>query len=126
LREERKEAIRRNARAEATEIAALSDYDIAQHWTPDKIYLGVHSKKQLSALLEEMGVDDPRATGLKKDDLVAFVAETAAARRFAPRDLAWPSATLGTADPDNASVDDDTAEPEPDGDTVVKPSNLAA
>ena len=93
LREERKEAIRRNARAEAAEIAVLADYDIAQHWTPDEAYLAVHSKKQLLSLLGEMGLDDPRAGMLKKAELVTFVAEAAAERQFAPRGLAWPSAT---------------------------------
>jgi ParB family chromosome partitioning protein len=51
--------------------------------------LAVHSKKQLSALLEEMEVEDDRAKALKKDDLVTFVAEAAAARQWAPAALAW-------------------------------------
>jgi len=92
LREERKERIQHGARAEAGEIARLCGYDIAQHWTPDAAYLAVHTKKQLQALLVEMGVDDPRATSLKKDELVTFVAEAALERRFAPRALTWPSA----------------------------------
>ena len=92
LREERKDRIQQGARAEAGEIAELCGYDIAQHWTPDAAYLAVHTKKQLQALLTEMGVDDPRAAALKKDELVTFVAETAAERRFAPRALAWPLA----------------------------------
>jgi ParB family chromosome partitioning protein len=121
LKEERKEAIRRNARAEAAEIAALTDYDIAQHWTPDEAYLGVHSKKQLFALLEEMGVDDPRAAGLKKDDLVTFVAETAATRRFAPRALAWPSATPAAGDPGGDSPGEEASDSEPDGDIADAP-----
>lgn len=77
------------ARAEAAEIAALCGADISAHWTPDAAYLAVHSKKQLLALLEEMGVEDDRAKVLKKDDLVAFVAESAAERQWAPSALAW-------------------------------------
>jgi len=38
-----------------------------------------------------MGVDDPSAAALKKDELVTFVAEAAAERRFAPRALGWAS-----------------------------------
>ena len=53
-----------------------------------------------------MGVDDPRAGALKKDELVTFVAEAAAERRFAPRALAWPS-----VGPDAGT---DVIEPEPD------------
>jgi ParB family chromosome partitioning protein len=92
LREERKDRIQQGARAEAGEIAELCGYDIAQHWAPDAAYLAVHTKKQLQALLTEMGVDDPRAATLKKDELVTFVAEAAAERRFAPQALAWASA----------------------------------
>ena len=94
LREDRKDRISQAARAEAGEIAELCGYDIAQHWTPDAVYLAVHTKKQLQALLAEMGVDDPRAASLKKDELVTFVAEAAAERRFAPRALAWSSSAV--------------------------------
>ena len=89
LREARTSLIRHAARAEAAEIAALCGADISAHWTPDAAYLAVHSKKQLLALLEEMGVEDDRARALKKDDLVAFVAESAAERQWAPSALAW-------------------------------------
>jgi ParB family chromosome partitioning protein len=106
LREERKDRIQRGARAEAGEIAELCGYDIAQLWTPDATYLAVHTKKQLQALLAEMGVDDPRAATLKKDELVTFVAEAAAERRFAPQALAWASAP--------ALADKVEAEPETD------------
>ena len=92
LREDHRTLIGHAARAEAGEIAQLCGYDIAQHWTPDAAYLAVHTKKQLQALLAEMGVDDPRAATLKKDELVTFVAEAAAERRFAPKALAWPTA----------------------------------
>ncbi len=89
LREARTSLIRHAARAEAAEIAALCGADISAHWTPDAAYLAVHSKKQLLALLEEMAVEDDRAKVLKKDDLVAFVAESAAERQWAPSALAW-------------------------------------
>lgn len=92
LREERTTSLRASARAEAVEIAALCGADITAHWTPDVAYLAVHSRKQLLGLLEEMQVEDPRAKTLKKDELVQFVAETAAVRRFAPRALAWNAA----------------------------------
>ena len=36
-----------------------------------------------------MEVEDDRAKALKKDDLVAFVAEAAAERQWAPAALAW-------------------------------------
>jgi ParB family transcriptional regulator, chromosome partitioning protein len=89
LREGRTSTLRHGARAEAAEIAALCGADISAHWTPDQPYLAVHSKKQLSALLEEMGLEDDRAKTLKKDDLVTFVAEAAAERQWAPAALAW-------------------------------------
>jgi len=103
LREERKDRIQQGARAEAGEIADLCGYDIAQHWTPDSAYLAVHTKKQLQALLTEMGIDDPRAAALKKDELVTFVAEAAAERRFAPRALAWLAAP-SSPDPDGSDT----------------------
>ena len=89
LREERTTSIRHAARAEAAEIAALCGADISAHWTPDQPYLAVHSKKLLTALLDEMGVEDERAKTLKKDDLVTFVAEAAAERQWAPAALSW-------------------------------------
>ena len=36
-----------------------------------------------------MSVEDDRAKTLKKDDLVAFVAEAAAERQWAPAALSW-------------------------------------
>ena len=107
LREARTSIIRHAARAEAAEIAALCGADISAHWTPDTGYLTVHSKKQLFGLLEEMGVDDDRARSLKKDDLVAFVAERAAERQWAPSALAWDRATETEAtEADAAAVDE--------------------
>ena len=89
LCEARTSSIRHAARAEAAEIATLCGADIAAHWTPDRAYLMVHSKKQLFALLAQMGVEDERASGLKKEPLVDFVAEAAAERSWAPSALAW-------------------------------------
>ncbi len=98
LREERTTSIRHAARAEAAEIAALCGADISAHWTPDQPYLAVHSKKLLTALLDEMGVEDDRAKTLKKDDLVSFVAEAAAERQWAPAALSWETPMLAEVD----------------------------
>ena len=105
LREARTSMIRHAARAEAAEIAALCGADISAHWTPDAAYLAVHSKKQLLALLVEIGVEDDRAKVLKKDDLVAFVAECAAERQWAPAALAWDRGVEVEADEVEASDD---------------------
>ena len=104
MREGRTFSIRHGARAEAAEIAALCVADISVHWTPDADYLGVHSKKQLLQLLEEMQVDDPRAKTLKKGDLVAFVAECAAERGWAPAALSWDK-------PASAVIEDEASQP---------------
>jgi ParB family chromosome partitioning protein len=92
LCEARTTSIRHAARAEAAEIATLCGADISAHWTPDKAYLAVHSKKQLFALLAQMGVEDDRALSLKKEHLVDFVAQAAAERSWAPLALAWDRA----------------------------------
>lgn len=94
VREERTTSLRRAARAEAAEIAELCGADIAAHWTPDADYLAVHPKKHLLALLDDMGVDDPRVKTLKKEELVAFVAEAAAERQWAPSALSWAAAPV--------------------------------
>ena len=94
LREGRTSSIRHAARAEAAEIAALCGADISAHWTPDAGFLGVHPKKHLLTMLDEMGVEEDRAKTLKKDDLVAFVGEAAAERQWAPAVLAWDRAPV--------------------------------
>lgn len=91
LREERTSLIRRMARAEAAELAALSGADLTRDWTPDAAFLGSHSKALLLGMLDEMGQGDGRATALKKPELVALVAERAAALRWAPAALSWTS-----------------------------------
>ena len=124
VREARTTSLRHSARAEAAEIAALCDADIAAHWTPDQAYLEVHSKKQLLALLEEMGVEGDRAKGLKKADLVAFVAESAAERQWAPAALAWDRTTVEDVREPSASDDGESepivgAESPPAGDQIA-------
>jgi ParB family chromosome partitioning protein len=119
LREARTSTIRHAARAEAAEIAALCGADLSAHWTPDQAYLAVHSKKQLLGLLEEMEVEDDRAKTLKKGDLVAFVAETAAERQWAPAALAWDRSEPEAEAEDAAAVEarseqDPDAAPSPD------------
>jgi len=89
LREERTNLIRRPARAEAAELAALAGADLTRHWTPDAPFLTPHSKPLLLAMLEAMDQADIRAAALKKPELVALVAEQAAARRWAPASLSW-------------------------------------
>ena len=111
MREARTTSIRHGARAEAAEIAALCGADISVHWTPDAAYLAVHSKKQLIPLLEAMGVDDPRASTLKKGDLVTFVAECAAERGWAPAALSWDKPASAELEDEGSDVDD--AEPSP-------------
>lgn len=92
VREERKTLIRRRARAEAAELAALCQVDVAVHWTPDAAFLQAHSKAQLLAMLDAMGAPDQRATALKKTELVDWVAEQAAARGWSPPSLSWAAA----------------------------------
>ena len=119
LREDRTNRIRHGARAEAAEIAALCGADISAHWTPDQPFLAVHGKKQLLPLLEEMGVEDDRAKTLKKDDLVAFVAEAAAERQWAPACLSWDRAPveveIEVEDEAGQVADEETADPMTDG-----------
>jgi ParB family chromosome partitioning protein len=90
LREPRTSSVRREARAEASEIAALCGADLVQHWTPDAAFLETHARAQLLTMLAAMGVDDDRAGRLRKAELVAFVAEAAAERRWAPASVLWP------------------------------------
>ena len=109
VREERKDMIRRSARAEAAEIAELCAADITAHWTPDAEFLGVHTKKQLVELLDEMEVEDDRAKTLKKDDLVPFVADACAERQWTPKVLSWQ---LAPVEPESEAAEDDAERPE--------------
>lgn len=126
LREERTSLIRRPARAEAAELAALCGADITLHWTPDADFLKPHSKTLLLGMLDAMGEpSDPRVGVLKKSELVDWVAERAAERVWAPASLSWTADTSGDdpetdvsddRDPsDAASEGPDSAEGEGDG-----------
>lgn len=124
LREARTSTIRHGARAEAAELAELCASDISQHWTPDAAYLAVHSKKQLTGLLQEMGCDDPRAAALKKDELVTFVAEAAAERLFAPKALSWTAPTpVAGDDPANEAPEFDEPEEQDEGAATDLPAD---
>lgn len=105
-REQRTSLLRHEARAEAAEIAALCDADLSVHWTPDIAFLAAHSKAQLLAMLTEMDAEDPRTATLKKDELVTFVAEAAAERRWTPAALAWTADVALDADEGDADEHD--------------------
>lgn len=89
LREARPTAIRRRARGEATEIAALCGPGATRLWSPDAVVLGAHSKAQLLGMLQDMGAGAAGAEGLKKAALVDRVAEAARTRGWTPDWLAW-------------------------------------
>jgi ParB family chromosome partitioning protein len=125
LREERTTSIRHAARAEAAEIAALCGADISAHWTPDQPYLAVHSKKLLTALLDEMGVEDDRAKTLKKDDLVTFVAEAAAERQWAPAALSWETPAVEAVEAED-DADGEAEAPEAEDASAVAAEPIAA
>ncbi len=135
-REERTTLIRRSARAEAAELAALCGADITLHWTPDAPFLQPHSKGLLMGMLEAMGSSDARAVTLKKSELVDWVAEQAAARTWAPAGLAWTAVDAGDAagdarddGPDETSPEDDNRDGPSDdgaGAFVVTPAGVAA
>jgi ParB family chromosome partitioning protein len=109
LREERTTSLRRTARAEAVEIAALCQADITLHWTPDAAFLGAHPKSKLLGMLDDMGAGEARAGAAKKDELVSLVAERAAERGWAPAYLSW-SAQPPTEDMAEAPDPADEAE----------------
>lgn len=111
LREERTTSVRRSARAEAVEIAALCQADVTLHWTPDAAFLTAHPKPKLFDMLDEMGAAESRAGSCKKDELVALVAERAAERGWAPAFLSW--AAEPPVEPD---AEDEAPEPEPSAD----------
>lgn len=91
LREARTTEVRRTARAEAVEIAALCHADVTLHWTPDEDFLEAHPKPKLLDLLDDMGAAETRAGACKKGELVSLVAERAAERGWAPAYLSWAS-----------------------------------
>jgi len=105
LREERTTQVRRAARAEAVEIAAICQADVTLHWTPDETFLGAHPKAKLLDMLDAMGAGETRAGAAKKDELVSLVAERAAERGWAPAYLSW------AAEPPDEAEDEETADP---------------
>ncbi|MBL8770107.1 MAG: chromosome partitioning protein ParB [Phenylobacterium sp.] len=116
LREERTTSVRRSARAEAVEIAALCSADVTLHWTPDAGFLAAHPKPKLFDMLDEMGAGESRAGACKKDELVALVAERAAERGWAPAYLSWAAEPPAEAEEEEPpaevaeAVGDDAAE----------------
>ena len=89
VREARTTLIRKAARAEAAELAGLCGADITLHWTPDAAFLKPHSRPLLLQMLEAMDRSDVRAALLKKSDLISWVEENAADKRWAPASLSW-------------------------------------
>lgn len=90
LREERTDRPRPEARDDARRLARLSGAELAAHWTPDAVFLAVHGRSQLIAMLQAMdasAVDE----GARKMALVDRVAVEAAARRWVPAALRWPA-----------------------------------
>nr|WP_315052713.1 ParB N-terminal domain-containing protein [uncultured Brevundimonas sp.] len=104
LREERTTLIRRAARAEASELAALSGAEITRHWTPDAAFLNPHSKALLMAMLEAMGKAAPTGAAPAKAELVDLVVATAAARNWAPAALSWAGAGDDAAEGDISGI----------------------
>lgn len=129
MHEARSGQIRRNARAEAAEIAALCRADLSGWWTPDAAYLRAHSRDQLLAMLEIMGAETAAPARLRKGDLIAWVEDQAAARGWAPACLFWNGD--GDAREGDAAVVDapnafEPAEDEGPGVFVVTPEGRAA
>ena len=89
LREERTTLVRGSARAEAAELAALCEADVTRVWTPDAPFLQSHSKDQLLGMLAAMGASSEEVGRLKKTELVAWTADQAAERNWAPACLSW-------------------------------------
>lgn len=123
VREERTTLIRRGARAEATELAALCGAEITLHWTPDAPFLQAHPKGLLADMLGAMGSDDPRATTLKKTELVDWVAEQAAACAWAPASLSWRAESESEAQESGEGCAVSRAgDPTADGDELQNPT----
>lgn len=107
VREDKTFSIRRSARAEAAELAALCQADITLHWTPDAPFLQPHSKALLTGMLETMGTEDERAKTLRKTELVDWVAEQAAQRSWAPAALSWDAPIDAESVPDAQNIEND-------------------
>lgn len=137
LHEPRTGQVRRAARAEAAEIAALCDADLSLWWTPDGAYLRPHSREQLLAMLETMGAETEAPARMRKGDLVAWTEDQAAARRWTPACLSWigeaeaeaeaEAEGAGAGEPapaDGATPTDEDADGAGDG--SGEPSSMAA
>ena len=109
VREEKTFSIRRSARAEAAELAALCQADITLHWTPDAPFLQPHSKGLLTGMLKTMGAEDERAKTLRKTELVDWVVEQAAQRTWAPAALSWAAPIDAKAVPGAPDTEDEDA-----------------
>jgi ParB family chromosome partitioning protein len=127
LREARTTSLRREARAEAEEVAALCGADLAQHWTPDDAFLGVHSRTQLLEFMAEMDAEAPRGGGVRKDEVVRATAEAAAERRWLPAGLRWGVGDAVVAeDPEAESAAEVEADAEAEADGAATAESLAA
>ncbi len=129
VRETRTTLIRRSARTEAAELAALCGADITLHWTPDAPFLQAHSKGLLMGMLESMGAEDERARSLKKAELVDRVAEQAASRTWAPAGLSWAGPLPDedqVATEEDVGADDSTLDDDGIGAFTVTPAGEAA
>ena len=72
-------------------------------------------------------MEDDRAKGLKKADLVAFVAESAAERQWAPAALAWDRTTTDdTAGASTSEGDEPAAEPIAGAEPATASEQIAA
>lgn len=114
LREARIHCVRKPARAEAAEIAELTGHDITAYWTPDAVFLGQHNKAQLMGALASMEADTTPAKGLKKDDLVGYVASVAAEKAWAP-----PALNLRL---EMVVIEEEPAAPDPQGADAASPA----
>lgn len=130
LHEGRSGQVRRMARAEAAEIAALCRADIARWWTPDGAYLRPHSRDQLLSMLEDMGAPTAEPGRMRKGDLVVWVEDQAAASGWTPSCLSWTGREdvrgEGAADVDANSDEVETEKEEGSGAFVVTSEGEAA
>lgn len=121
LVEDRTSLIRREARADAVELAELSGAELSRHWTPDAVFLKAHSKAQLLEMLAAMGKAAPQAGALPKADLVTLVEATAAARGWIPTALSWAAPTAGDKGDEAESAPEAGSETEPGSESTTGP-----
>jgi ParB family chromosome partitioning protein len=114
LREWRTDLIRRAARAEAAEVAALCDANLSRRWTPDAAFLDLHTQPQLQDYLKDMGAEVPK-DAKRKAALVQVTVEAAASRRWIPQDLRWT-----VPEPSEPEAEAATVEPAPEAEAEVE------